>query len=380
MTTPNMKKQLLNFSILAAIILAACGQKADTLQKKKAELAELKASLVKIEEKIKTVEADLAKMDTANKNSENLEIKTMVIGSQTFKTYIEVQGRIDADENVSLSTQTPGVITKIYVKAGDNVSKGQVLAETDASAVQMQISDLETNLSLAKQAFQKQQNLWKQNIGTEMQYLQAKTNKESLEKKINTLGEQVRMSKIIAPISGTVDAVNIKIAQMVSPGMNAITVVNYNNLKVKAELAESYSARIKSGNTVMIYFPDINDSFVGKVNYAARAINPMTRTFNVEILLPNNNKFHPNMVAKLKINDYISSKAVIVVPVKFIQKGPGESFVLVEKDGIVHKKVITISKEYNGMAEIASGLTESDQLIVEGYDLVNEGEKVTVKK
>lgn len=380
MTTPNMKKQLLNFSILAAIILAACGQKADALQKKKAELAELKASLVKIEEKIKTVEADLAKMDTANKNSENLEIKTMEIGSQTFKTYIEVQGRIDADENVSLSTQTPGVITKIYVKAGDNVSKGQVLAETDASAVQMQISDLETNLNLAKQAFQKQQNLWKQNIGTEMQYLQAKTNKESLEKKINTLGEQVRMSKIISPISGTVDAVNIKIAQMVSPGMNAITIVNYNDLKVKAELAESYSARIKAGNTVMIYFPDINDSFVGKVNYAARAINPMTRTFNVEILLPNNNKFHPNMVAKLKINDYISPKPVIVVPVKFIQKGPGESFVLIEKDGIVHKKVITISKEYNGMAEIASGLTESDKLIVEGYDLVNEGEKVTVKK
>lgn len=375
-----MKKQLINLSILTVIILAACGQKPDNLQKKKAELAELKASLTTLEDKIKTVEAEISKLDTSNKSSDNLEIKTLDITAQNFKTYIEVQGRIDAEENVSLSTQAPGVITKIHVKPGDMVSKGQVLAETDASATLMQISDLETSLNLAKQAFQKQENLWKQNIGTEMQYLQAKTNKESLEKKISTMGEQVRMSKIISPISGTVDAVNIKIAQMVSPGMNAITIVNYNNLKVKAELAESYSSRIKSGNTTMIYFPDINDSILAKVNYSSRAINPMTRTFSVEILLPNSNKYHPNMVAKLKINDYISSKPVIVVPVKFIQKGPGESFVLVENDGVVHKKVITINKEYNGLAEIASGLSEGDKLIVEGYDLVNEGEKVTVKK
>jgi RND family efflux transporter MFP subunit len=187
------------------------------------------------------------------------------------------------------------------------------------------------------------------------------------------------MSKIISPINGTVDAVNIKIAQMVAPGMGAINVVNFNNLKVEADLAETYSSRVKTGNTVQIYFPDINDSITGKINYAARAINPMTRTFAVEILLPSGSKYHPNMVAKLKINDYQSSKPVIIIPVKFIQKDGNESFVLVEEAGVAVKKTVSILKEYNGMAELSSGLIEGDKVITEGYDLINAGDKVKTK-
>jgi RND family efflux transporter MFP subunit len=212
-----------------------------------------------------------------------------------------------------------------------------------------------------------------------MQFLQAKTTKESLEKKMSAMNEQVRMSKIISPINGTVDAVNIKIAQMVAPGMGAINVVNFNNLKVEADLAETYSSRVKTGNTVQIYFPDINDSITGKINYAARAINPMTRTFAVEILLPSGSKYHPNMVAKLKINDYQSSKPVIIIPVKFIQKDGNESFVLVEEAGVAVKKTVSILKEYNGMAELSSGLIEGDKVITEGYDLINAGDKVKTK-
>lgn len=196
---------------------------------------------------------------------------------------------------------------------------------------------------------------------------------------MSAMNEQVRMSKIISPISGTVDAVNIKIAQMVAPGMGAINVVNFNNLKVKADLAETYSSRVKNGNTVQIYFPDINDSITAKINYAARAINPMTRTFTVEVLLPANAKFHPNMVAKLKINDYQSAKPVITVPVKYIQKNNDESFVLVEENNVAVKKIITIAKEYNGIAELKSGLSEGDKVITEGYDLINAGDKIKVK-
>lgn len=364
---------------ITAITLFSCSNASD-LDKKKKELASLKNQEKSIQEKIKLLEGEIAKLDTSKKANENLEVALTPIQSQLFKTYIDIQGRVEADENVSVSSQTPGIITRINVKAGDEVSKGQVLAETDISALNQQIADLETNYALAKQAFTKQQNLWKQNIGTEMQFLQAKTQKESLEKKLATMQEQVRMSKIIAPISGTIDAVNIKIAQMVAPGMPAINIINFSHLKVKADLAESYSAKVKTGNTVQIFFPDINDSITGKVNYASRAINPMTRTFTVEVVLPNSTKYHPNMVAKLKINDYQSAKPVILVPVKFIQKDNNETYVLVEENNIAVKKTISINKEYNGVAEVVSGLSEGDKLITEGYDIVSAGDKIKIKK
>ncbi len=370
-------KNIFNIAFVA-LFLVACGGNSPLDQKKK-ELEKLKQEEKTIQGKIKALVAEIAKLDTSKKSDENLEIAVVPVKSELFKTYIDIQGRVDADENVSLSTQMPGLITRINVKPGDQVSKGQVLAETDINALMQQISDLETNLTLAKQAYTKQQNLWKQNIGTEMQYLQAKTNKESLEKKLSAMNEQVRMSKIISPISGTVDAVNIKIAQSVAPGMPAINVVNFNNLKVKADLAESYSSRVKTGNTVQIYFPDINDSITAKINYAARAINPMTRTFAVEVILPSGSKYHPNMVAKLKINDYQSAKPVITVPVKYIQKDGDESYVLVEENGVAVKKAVSILKEYNGIAELKSGLLEGDKVITEGYDLISAGDKVKIK-
>ena len=370
-------KNIFNIAFVA-LFLVACGGNSPLDQKKK-ELEKLKQEEKTVQGKIKALEAEIAKLDTSKKADENLEIAVSPVKSELFKTYIDIQGRVDADENVSLSTQMPGLITRINVKPGDQVSKGQVLAETDINALMQQISDLETNLALAKQAYTKQQNLWKQNIGTEMQYLQSKTTKESLEKKLSAMNEQVRMSKIISPISGTVDAVNIKIAQTVAPGMPAINVVNFNNLKVKADLAESYSSRVKTGNTVQIYFPDINDSITAKINYAARAINPMTRTFAVEVLLPSGSKYHPNMVAKLKINDYQSAKPVITVPVKYIQKDGEESYVLVEENGVAVKKAVSILKEYNGIAELKSGLTEGDKVITEGYDLISAGDKVKIK-
>jgi RND family efflux transporter MFP subunit len=275
------------------------------------------------------------------------------------------------------------MITQIRVKPGDEVSKGQVLAETDASTMLQQLSDLETNLNLVTQIFIKQQNLWNQNIGTELQFLQAKTNKLSLEKKVGLMREQIRMTKIISPINGTVDAVNVKVGQTVAPGLAAINVVNFSHLKVKAELAETYSNRIKEGNTVQIFFPDINDSISAKVSYASKSINPMSRTFTVEVPLANNKNLRPNMVAKLKIKDYVSIKPTIVIPVKFIQKGVEESYVLIAKNGKAVKKKVLVGKEYNGLAEIISGtengVTDGDLLIIEGYDLINDGDPISLK-
>lgn len=359
--------------ITLAAMMVACGT-----PDKKAELEKLRTQKAELETKIATLEEELAKTDTTKEKL--VDVVAMPLTTQPFKTYIEVQGHIDADENVSLSSEMPGTVTKINVKVGDEVHKGQILAETDARATQQQIADLQTSLDLATQVYQKQKNLWDQKIGTEIQYLQSKNTKESLENKIATMQEQVRMSKIISPINGTIDAVNIKIGQAVAPGISAINVINFSNLKIKADVSESYASRVKIGNEAMVLFPDIHDSIISKVNYASRAINNLTRTFGVEVLLGNSKEYHPNMVAKLKINDYQSATPMVTVPVKFIQKGTNESYVFVAENGKVVKKVVAISHEYNGNAEISNGLKAGDMLITEGYDLVNEGDKVNVKK
>ncbi len=360
--------------ITLAAMMVACGGSPD----KKAELEKLRTQKSELETKIATLEEELAKSDTTKEKL--VDVVAMPLTTQPFKTYIEVQGRIDADENVSLSSEMPGTVTKINVKVGDEVRKGQVLAETDARATQQQIADLQTSLDLATQVYQKQKNLWDQKIGTEIQFLQSKNTKESLENKIATMQEQVRMSKIISPIDGTVDAVNIKIGQAIAPGVSAINVINFSNLKVKADVSESYAARVKVGNEALVLFPDAHDSIVSKVHYASRAINNLTRTFAVELWLDKSKEYHPNMVAKVKINDYQSATPMVTVPVKFIQKGTNESYVFIAENGKVVKKVITISHEYNGNAEISNGLKAGDLLITEGYDLVNEGDKVNMKK
>lgn len=366
-----MKNQILYLSLSA--LLVACGG-AD----KKAELEKLKKQKSELETKISVLEEEINAADTTKKKDTRPAVTTLALAPQVFKTYIEVQGRIDADENVSLSSEMPGTVTKINVKVGDEVTKGQVLAETDTRVVQQQIADLQTALDLAKQVYDKQKNLWDQKIGTEIQYLQAKTNKESLENKMSTMQEQLRMSKVISPINGTVDAVNIKVGQAIAPGIPAINVINFSNLKVKADVAESYAARVKPGNEAQILFPDMNDTAISKVSYAARAISPLTRTFGVEVWLDNKKEYHPNMVAKLKINDYQSAPNTIVVPVKYIQKGTLENFVMLAVNGKALKRVITIGKEYNGLAEIKSGLSEGELLITEGYDMLNDGDEINV--
>jgi len=368
-----MKNKILYIAL--ATIVVAC-----SAPDKKAELEKLKKQKSDIETKIDSLEAQLKRTDTTATKEKTAEVVAMPLKAQIFKTYIDVQGRIDADENVSLSTEMPGTVTKINVKVGDEVSKGQVLAETDARAIQQQMADLQTALDLAKQVYAKQKNLWDQKIGTEIQYLQSKTNKESLENKMASMQEQIRMSRIISPINGTVDAVNIKVGQAVAPGLAAINVINFSNLKVKADVAETYAARVKTGNEVLVLFPDMHDSLVSTVHYASRAISALSRTFGVEILLDNKKEYHPNMVAKLRINDFQSAKPEIVVPVKYIQRGTTESYVLVAENGKAVKKTIKTGREYSGLAEVLDGLKEGDLLITEGYDVLNDGDKITVKQ
>lgn len=370
-----MSKNLILMLALAIFMFACGGEGSD----KKTELEKLKKEKAALDSKIGALEEEIALTDTT-KAEKLTDVVVMPLVPVTFKSYIEVQGRVDAEESVSLTTEMPGTVTKINVNVGDRVTKGQVLAETDTRASQQQLADLQTNLELAKQVYEKQKNLWEQKIGTEIQFLQSKNTKESLELKIAAMQDQLRMGKIISPFDGTVDLVNLKIGQAVAPGHGVIDVVNFSNLKVKADVAETYASRVKNNNEVLVLFPDMNDTVVSKIHYASRGINALTRTFAVEVLLNGKKEFHPNTVAKLKINDYQSPKPVIAVPVKYIQKTSDASFVMVSERGTVVQKTVTIGREYNGMAEILTGLKEGDLMITLGYDLVNDGAKINVKK
>ncbi len=373
----NQSKKMKQFIIpvlTSSLFLASCGGGGtESLADLKAKQAELKTQLSEISTKISKLEGDSGKAFTL--------VEALPITPSIFKTYINVQGRVDAEESVSLASEMPGTITKINVKAGDEVSKGQVLAETDARALQQSISDLQTNAELVNQLYEKQKALWDQKIGTEVQFLQAKTQKESMEKKMATLQEQVRMTKIISPINGTVDAVDIKLGQLTAPGMPAIRVINFNNLKLKADLAESYASRVHKGAEVMIKFPDSNDTLSSYISYSARAINTLNRTFGVEIALNDKKEYHPNQIAIININDYKSEKPVIAISLSYIQKDlKGAPFVLLADGKKAVKRNIVIGKEYNGRVEVKEGLTETDLLITSGYDGLNDGDAIEVKK
>ena len=364
-----MKKTLLISSL--AIIIIACNSGTD----KKTELEKLKKEEVKLKSRIEALETELN--SGKNQLTGGISVSVLALKPAVFKNYIDVQGRVDAEENIGLSTEMPGTITKINVKVGDQVSKGDVLAETDARIINKSIADLQINTDLVNLIYEKQKNLWEQKIGTEVQFLQAKTNKESIIKKMEILQQQLTMTKIISPINGTVDAIDIKAGQLAAPGMPAIRVINFSNLKIKAEVAESYASKIKKGTEVVVHFPDRNDSIVSKINFVARTINNNSRSFNVEVLLDPTKEYLPNMVAKLNINDYQSPKSVIVISVKSILKDENNAaYVYVAADKIAKKQIVKLGKVYNGKAEITEGLSEGDILVIAGYDLINEGDAI----
>jgi membrane fusion protein, multidrug efflux system len=370
-----------SLSLVLALLVAACG--GSEKKSKKDQLAELNTQMKELKTQIATLEKELGSNDSSKKEAAKF-VAVMPVTKEIFKTYIDLQGKVDAEENVTLNAQIPGMVTAIYVKPGQSVSAGTVLAETDNKAMLSSLSALQTSLELTQNLFEKQKALWDQNIGTEVQYLQLKAQKEGLEKQVVAMQSQLKMTKIVSPIGGTVDAVDLKVGGFSSPGIPiGIRVVNFNKLKVKAEVAEGYISKIKVGDQVDVELKDISAVFNAKVGYASRAINALTRTFDIEANLPSNNAIRPNMVAKIKVNEYTSATPVVVLPVSYVQKDESnQAFVLLSENNKVVKRNVKTGKKYNGKTEIVEGLKDSDQLITEGFESLEEGDfiKTEVKK
>lgn len=368
------------FLVPALVVLAACGGSGKKGAATQAKLDSLKKVQAELAVQIKEVEAALAieNPETAS-NAKVTYVSVSAVAAQEFLHCIEIQGNVVSNENINVTAKIPGVVTVINVSEGQQVKKGQVLAETDASIYKANLVDLETNYELIKNVFQRQENLWKQQIGTEMQYLNAKTQKESMEKKIAALKEQIEFTKVKSPINGTVDLVVAKLGEAVNPGFPAFRVVNPSALKAKADVAESFASKVKKGDDVILSFPDINKEYRTRLTYAAKVIDPMKRTFSVESKLDNNSIYRPNMVSVFKIIDYRNRNAV-VVPVNVVQHTDGNDFVYVgEGEGkklTVVKKNVTLGMTYNNLTEIKSGLAKGDKLITQGFQNINEGEQV----
>ncbi|GAB3981291.1 efflux RND transporter periplasmic adaptor subunit [Spirosoma terrae] len=370
------------YAIALVSLLSACSQenKSD-LQSKRDELAQLKSQQTELNTKIKALESELTKLDP--KKAENTRIKDVTVSpvsATTFRHFVELQGTIDAKNNVEVSPKSGGVITAVYVREGDQVRAGQAIAKVDDQLLRESISEVKTQLSLANTVFEKQEALWKQQIGTEIQYLQAKNNKESLERRLSTLNTQLGQSTVTAPISGVVDQVHVKVGQSAMPGVGLVRVVNLSQLKVVAKVSDSYSGSVRKGDAITVEFPDINRRLNSTISFVATTVDPLSRTFTIEAPLPSDKALKPNMLARVKINDQTQAKAIVINENLIQDTENGKLvYVAVNEGGkkIAKAKTIKTGQAYGGQIEVTQGLQSGDQIVTAGYQDLTDGQPIS---
>jgi len=356
-------------SIFLISLIFGCKQERETTKSE----TDLQQKKTQIQKQIDSLNKILSEIDTklnSNKEQEFPKITAFKIRKKSFTHYLEIQGNIDTDGNVTVVPEVMGVVKKVYKNEGSKVKKGEVIMVLDDAVIRNQISEVQTQYDLAKTTYERQKRLWNQKIGSEMAYLQAKTKKESLQRKLNTLYTQLKKFKLRAPISGVVDDIMIKEGEMAAPQRPAIRLINLNKVYMQADVSEKYLTNIKKGTLAKIYFPELNKKIHAKVNYVGNFIHPNNRTFKIRINLSNNTgELKPNLTGNIQIKVF-EAKEAIVLPLSYIQQDQkGENFVFVlkpydEKKQVykVQKQHIKIGKVYKNNIMINSGLNEGDYI------------------
>jgi membrane fusion protein (multidrug efflux system) len=377
-----MKKSIITIGLLQ-ILVFACGKKEESgLEGKKTALAALKSEKATIEGKISTLESEIALLDTSAKKDQKIkQVSATTLAPEVFRHFVSVQGSLEADENVMVTSKIPGLITSIKVRQGDVVKQGQILAILDDEVLQKSIDEVKVGLSQIVVMYDKQKALWDQKIGTEMQYLNLKNQKESLEKKLITLKSQVSQTYVTAPFSGVIDEIFAKQGSPASPGIPLMQLVNVNVLKAIAKVPDSYVSYIKEGDKVNVLFPDLDKTISATVSYVGRIVDPLSRTFKIEVKVPGGNEsLKPNLLAMIQINDK-TSNAAIVIQENIVQSTEDGKivFVTAEEKGqkIARQKTITTGLSYNGKVEILSGLTSGESLITTGYQDLADNQPIS---
>ena len=370
---------------ITAGLLTSCGEEkaqdpAGRLKELQAEQARIGAEIQKLQKELRQSGSKTA--DNSAANTKTKVVQALTLEESPFRTWVEVQGTVDARQSIEVTAEGMGVVRNIKVKEGQKVTKGQILAELDQTVLLQSIEEIKGQLDFAKQLYTKQSNLWKQNIGSEVQYLNAKNQKESLERRLSTIESQLDLTRIKAPVSGTVDQVYLKLGQSTAMGMPAVRVVNFNDLRVVTDLSESYVSRVREGASVDLEFKDLNLSAQGRIAYVARSISALNRTFRAEVPLNNREGlYRPNMIVGMKINDYSTNKA-IKIPVNLLQNSDEGTFVMVvraEGQGLKAARVSVTPGRSNGIeTEILQGLQAGDRIITTGYNDLNDGQAITL--
>jgi membrane fusion protein, multidrug efflux system len=350
---------------------------------KKVQLNKLKQQQSALDEKIKYLEDELIAEQKNFINTKEFKFVGLTdVKPGKFDHFIRVQGKLDGDQNVGVYAEVPGTVSAKYADVGHRVVKGQVLAQIDDQQYRSQLEGLETQYKFSAEMFDKQKRLWDQKIGSEVQYLQSKTTKESLEMQIASLRQQIEKFKIKSPIDGTIEECNIKVGGVVSPDprLAAYRVVEFKNLKVTAEVSEAYSSRVQKGDKLIVLFPDVNKKVDAEVSFVSKYINPVNRTFMIEAKVNSNSPdLKANMIAILQINDYHSENSILV-PMNVIQTDNAGSYVYVtrskDKFNAAFKQQIIIGNSYNGIAEILHGLKDGDKVISIGFQELVDGEYI----
>ena len=381
--TKNMKKILILTVI--SIVLIACNsseknQSIDSIIASKdvkaitAKKAELQLQLTQIDEALATLDV--------NKEVEAL-VTAVKLKDTTFNHYLEVQGSVNTNENVLIQPEFPGNLVQLNVKAGQKVSKGQVLGRTDDGGMSQQLASAENQYALAKTTFERQKNLWNQKIGSEIQYLQAQAQMISAQKAVAQINAQIAKTVIRAPFSGTIDEVYVEKGEVVSASSQGLMrIVNLGNMYVSTSIPETYIGKLKIGTEVDVFLTSLNKTYKGRVRQIGNFINPNNRSFGIEVSVPNpENLLRPNQVAKMKVIDYVSKNAV-VVPTNVIQQDSKKnSFVYTVinstgKSGIAKKVIVKTGQSSDNVTEILSGLDSDAIIVTEGMNTISDGMKL----
>ena len=376
-------KKLLLISTLSLLIFS-CGKKEET-----ATIDALISSknVTALQAKKALIQADLAKIDealtTLDVKKEEALVSVLAVKDTIFSHYLEIQGSVNTKENILVQPEFQGTLVSLNAKAGQRVTKGQVLGRIDDAGLSQQVASLENQYALTKTTFERQKNLWNQKIGSEIQYLQAQTQMISAQRGVAQAKAQLSKTIIRAPFTGTIDEVFVEKGQVVAPSAQGLMrIVNLSNMYVSTSVPETYIGKLKVGTEVDVFLTSLGKTYKGKVRQIGNFVNPSNRSFGIEVSVPNpENLLRPNQVANLKITDY-TNKSTIVVPTNVIQEdGEKNKFVYTAinvsgKTGIAKKVIVKLGQSSNNVTEILSGLSAEAIIVSEGANAISDGMKL----
>lgn len=380
--------------LIASILLISCGEKkGQTIEEIIAtnDISIIKAKKVEIEavqqgysDQLKMLNEKIDALDT---NKKVPLITTFKAKEEVFTHYLELQGNVETKQNLLIYPEMPGILEDVYVKEGQSVKKGAILAKINDGGMSQQLSQLETQVELAKTVYERQKRLWDQKIGSEMQYLQSKTNYFAQQKSVEQLKSQIEKTTIIAPFDGVIDAVIKEEGTVVAPGPGAeiFRIINLYNMYISTEVPERYIVNVTKNKKVKVEFPVLGETLVSSVRQVGSFINPTNRSFKIEVPVTNKNgNVKPNLTAKLQINDYTNTKAILIPQSIISENAQGEQFiyVVINKDAnneaVAKKVIIKTGKTQGDIIEVIANLEPGTEVIKEGARSVNNGQTVKV--